>query len=233
MTATQTALKVPAAPVFCVERIRADFPILKLKVGDRSLVYLDNAASSQMPQQVIDRLVRYWTTQHANVNRGVHYLSETATSAFEEARGKIQRFIGAREDREVIFTSGTTDAINAVTNGYGRKFIGAGDEIILTMLEHHSKHAPHVMVAESKDLWNFHPNQQLLESTVARFWLNLVDVITGDQHEFGRRFQCIHGIQYGICAGEHVERVVEHAFGSHVDIGQVRESQICWHNMIV
>jgi cysteine desulfurase/selenocysteine lyase len=120
MTAMQTALKAPAAPAFDVERIRADFPILKLEIGGKPLVYLDNAASSQMPQPVIDRLVRYQTTQHANVNRGVHYLSETATSAYEEARGKVQRFMNAREDREVIFTSGTTDAINLVMHGYGR-----------------------------------------------------------------------------------------------------------------
>src|SRR3990170_9166085 len=95
-----------------VERIRADFPILKLKVGGKPLVYLDNAASSQMPRPVIDRLVRYQTTEHANINRAVHYLSETATSEFEESRRKLARFINAREDKEVIFTSGTTDAIN-------------------------------------------------------------------------------------------------------------------------
>jgi cysteine desulfurase/selenocysteine lyase len=103
-----------------------------------------------MPQQVIDRMVRYQTTQHANVNRGVHYLSETATSAYEEARGKVQRFINAREDREVIFTSGTTDAINLVMHGYGWKFIGAGDEIVLTTLEHHSNIVPWQMLAEAK-----------------------------------------------------------------------------------
>ena len=84
MTAIQTALKARPAPAFPVERIRADFPILKLEIDGKPLVYLDNAASSQMPQPVIDRMVRYQTTQHANVNRGVHYLSETATSAYED-----------------------------------------------------------------------------------------------------------------------------------------------------
>ena len=132
---------------FDVERIRADFPILELEVGGKPLAYLDNAASSQMPQPVIDRLVRYQTTQHANVNRGVHYLSETATFEYEDARRKLQRFINAREDREVIFTSGTTDSINLVMQGYGRKFIGAGDEIILTTLEHHSNIVPWQMLA--------------------------------------------------------------------------------------
>jgi len=150
MTALQTAVRTQNAPAYDVERIRADFPILGLEVNGHPLVYLDNAASSQMPRQVIDRLVRYATTQHANVNRGVHYLSETATHEYEEARCKVQRFINAREDREVIFTSGTTDAINLVAHGYGRRFIGASDEIILTTLEHHSNIVPWQMLAEEK-----------------------------------------------------------------------------------
>ena len=150
MNEIQTALKSRSSSAFDVERIRADFPILKLTVNDKPLVYLDNAASSQMPQQVIDRLVRYQTTQHANINRAVHHLSEVATSEFEEARRKLQHFINAKEEREVIFTSGTTDAINLVMHGYGRKFIGAGDEIILTTLEHHSNIVPWQMLAEEK-----------------------------------------------------------------------------------
>jgi cysteine desulfurase/selenocysteine lyase len=133
---------------FDVERIRADFPILQLQVDGKPLVYLDNAASSQMPQQVIDRLVRYQTSEHANINRAVHYLSETATAEYDDARRKLQRFINAPEEREVIFTSGTTDAINLVMHGYGRKFIKAGDEIILTTLEHHSNIVPWQMLAE-------------------------------------------------------------------------------------
>jgi len=103
-----------------VERIRAHFPILKLKVGGKPLVYLDNAASSQMPQPVIDRLVRYQTSQHANIHRGVHHLSEVATNEYEQARQKVKRFINAREEREVLFTSGTTESINLVMHGYGR-----------------------------------------------------------------------------------------------------------------
>jgi len=150
MTALQSAARTTAALTYDVERIRADFPILRLDVNGHRLVYLDNAASSQMPRQVIDRLVRYQSEQHANVNRGVHHLSETATFEYEEARRKVQRFINAREDREVIFTSGTTDAINLVTHGYGRKFISAGDEIILTTLEHHSNIVPWQMLAEEK-----------------------------------------------------------------------------------
>ena len=150
MNEIQTALKSRSSSTFDVERIRADFPILKLTVNDKPLVYFDNAASSQMPQQVIDRLVRYQTTQHANINRAVHYLSEVATSEFEAARRKLQHFINAHEEREVIFTSGTTDSINLVMQGYGRKFIGAGDEIILTTLEHHSNIVPWQMLAEEK-----------------------------------------------------------------------------------
>jgi len=148
MSARQTALKSRLGSALDVERIRADFPILKLRPGGKPLVYLDNAASSQMPQQVIDRLVRYQTTQHANIHRAVHTLSEIATAEYEEARRKLARFINAREEREVIFTSGTTEAINLAMHGYGRKFIGAGDEIILTTLEHHSNIVPWQMLAE-------------------------------------------------------------------------------------
>ena len=150
MTAGQTALKSRPGSAFDVSRIRADFPILQLAPGGKPLVYLDNAASSQMPQQVIDRLVRYQTTQHANIHRAVHTLSEIATAEYEEARRRLARFINAREEREVIFTSGTTEAINLAMHGYGRKFIGAGDEIILTTLEHHSNIVPWQMLAEEK-----------------------------------------------------------------------------------
>ncbi len=150
MNVTHTAQKSKNSPAFEVERIRADFPILSLRVNDKPLVYLDNAASSQMPQPVIDRLTRYQTTQHANINRAVHYLSEVATSEFEEARRKLQAFINASDEREIIFTSGTTDAINLVMHGYGRKMIGPGDEIILTTLEHHSNIVPWQMLAEEK-----------------------------------------------------------------------------------
>jgi cysteine desulfurase / selenocysteine lyase len=150
MKIIDSTLKPQFTSTFDIERVRADFPILELQVEGKPLVYLDNAASSQMPQPVIDRLVRYQTSQHANINRGVHYLSELATAEYEGSRRRLQRFINAREDREVIFTSGTTDAINLVMHGYGRKFIGAGDEIILTTLEHHSNIVPWQMLAEEK-----------------------------------------------------------------------------------
>ena len=133
-----------------VARIREDFPILDLKVSGKPLVFLDNAASSQMPQPVIDRIVKYQSAEHANIHRAVHYLSEKATAEYEAARRKAQAFVNAREEREVIYTSGTTEGINLVAHGYGRKFIGSGDEIILTTLEHHSNIVPWQMLAQEK-----------------------------------------------------------------------------------
>lgn len=138
------------AAAFDVAALRRDFPILDLKVNGKPLVFLDNAASSQMPRQVIDRWVKYRSAQHANIHRAVHYLSETATAEYEKARHKVQAFINAAEPRECIFTSGTTEGINLVAHGYGRKFFGAGDEIILTTLEHHSNIVPWQMIAEEK-----------------------------------------------------------------------------------
>jgi cysteine desulfurase/selenocysteine lyase len=133
-----------------IERIRADFPILKLQVSGKPLVYLDNAASSQMPQPVIDRIVRYQSAEHANIHRAVHYLSELATKEYEEARIKVQHFLNAKESREIIFTRGTTEAINLVMHGYGRAFIGRGDEIIISALEHHANIVPWQMLAQEK-----------------------------------------------------------------------------------
>ena len=151
MTSSSSVLHAVRTPgAHDVERIRADFPILKLKVNGKPLVYFDNAASSQMPQQVMDRLLRYQTAEHANIHRGVNYLSGIATAAYEGARGKVRRFINAGEAREVIFTRGTTDSVNVVMHGYGRAFIGGGDEIIVSQLEHHSNIVPWQMLCEEK-----------------------------------------------------------------------------------
>ncbi|MDH5535609.1 MAG: cysteine desulfurase [Betaproteobacteria bacterium] len=150
MNASTAVLKPERAGELDVERLRADFPILGLQVNGHPLVFLDNAASSQMPQPVIDRWVRYQASQHANIHRAVHYLSETATAEYEAARRKVRAFVNAIEDREIIFTSGTTDAINLVMQGYGRKFIAAADEIIVTQLEHHSNIVPWQMLCEEK-----------------------------------------------------------------------------------
>jgi cysteine desulfurase/selenocysteine lyase len=134
-----------------VARIRADFPILaNVRPHGKPLVFLDNAASSQMPQPVIDRLVHYRQFEHANIHRGVHSLSQAATEAYEQARRKVQRFVNAAEEREIVFTSGTTESINLVMHGFGRKFVGAGDEIVLSQLEHHSNIVPWQMLCEEK-----------------------------------------------------------------------------------
>lgn len=150
MSAVPVGTPVPGGALD-LERIRADFPILsEVRVHGKPLAYLDNGASSQMPRQVIDRLVRYQTREHANIHRGVHYLSATATDAYEAARGTVRRFLNAREDREIVFTSNVTDAINLVMHGYGRAFLGAGDEIVITHLEHHANIVPWQMLCEEK-----------------------------------------------------------------------------------
>ena len=141
---------VPGVPPFDLARIRSDFPILDLTVNGKPLAYLDNAASAQMPKPVIDRIVKYEMREHANIHRAVHYLSETATAAYEAAREKVQRFLNAKEEREIIYTRGTTEAINLVMHGYGRKFLGEGDEIVVSQLEHHSNIVPWQMLCEEK-----------------------------------------------------------------------------------
>ena len=133
-----------------VERIREDFPILKQEVRGKPLVYLDNAATAQKPQVVLDTLVRYYTTENANVHRGVHCLSERATEDYEGARAKVRRFINAADEREIIFVRGTTEGINLVANSYGRRFIKEGDEIIITAMEHHSNIVPWQLVCEER-----------------------------------------------------------------------------------
>ena len=133
-----------------VERIREDFPVLRQTVNGKPLVYLDNSASSQVPQVVIDRGSIYLEDEHSNIHRGVHYLSQKATTAYEGAREKVKRFINAREAKECIFVRGATEGINLVMHGYGRKFIGAGDEIIISAMEHHANIVPWQMLCEEK-----------------------------------------------------------------------------------
>ena len=133
-----------------VERIRADFPVLHQTVNGKPLVYLDNGASSQVPQVVIDRGSIYLEQEHSNIHRGVHYLSQRATTAYEGAREKVKRFINARDSKECIFVRGATEGINLVMHGYGRKFIGAGDEIIISAMEHHANIVPWQMLCEEK-----------------------------------------------------------------------------------
>ena len=152
MTGAQVMRKNKTLPdEFDVARVRADFPILAQRIYNKPLVYLDNAASSQMPQVVIDSWANYYATTHSNVHRGVHSLSQQATEEFERAREKMARFLNARESREIIFVRGATEAINLVMHGYGRTFIGAGDEIIISALEHHANIVPWQMLCQEKN----------------------------------------------------------------------------------
>jgi cysteine desulfurase / selenocysteine lyase len=130
------------APRFDVARVRAQFPILDQTINGRPLVYLDSAASSQRPQAVLRAIEHYETHLHANVHRGVHTLSQWATDAYERARETARRFINARSSREIIFVRGTTEAINLVANSWGRGHLAAGDEVLITHLEHHSNIVP-------------------------------------------------------------------------------------------
>jgi cysteine desulfurase/selenocysteine lyase len=144
------AIKPKRQDCWDVARIRADFPVLRQTVNGKPLVYLDNAASSQVPQVVIERGRDYIEQEHSNIHRGVHYLSMKATTAYEGAREKVKRFINAGDARECIFVRGATEGINLVMHGYGRKFIGAGDEVIISALEHHANIVPWQMLCEEK-----------------------------------------------------------------------------------
>src|ERR671918_896085 len=151
MIATETSTNRPAARVdWDVERVRQDFPVLRQTVNGKPLVYLDNAASAQVPRIVIERGAKYLRDEHSNIHRGVHYLSQRATTAYEGAREKVKRFINARDVKECIFVRGATEGINLVMHGYGRKFIGAGDEIIISSMEHHANIVPWQMLCEEK-----------------------------------------------------------------------------------
>src|SRR5438552_16699523 len=154
-----TALTItnPVQKAFDVERIRRDFPILDQKVHGKPLVYLDNAASSQKPRAVIDTLKHYYENDHANVHRGVHALSERASELYEAARVTVQKFIGAPCLRELIFTRGTTEAINLVAQTFGRVHVHAGDEVIVTALEHHSNIVPWQVLC-----WEKHANLRVV-----------------------------------------------------------------------
>ena len=135
-------------PQFDVKRIREDFPILKQRIHGKPLVYLDNAATAQKPRQVVAAISDFYCSDCSNIHRGVHELSQRATRSYEEARIKAQRFIGARDWREIVFVRGTTEAINLVAQSYGRRNIGPGDEILITAMEHHSNIVPWQLLCE-------------------------------------------------------------------------------------
>jgi cysteine desulfurase/selenocysteine lyase len=136
---------------FDVKKVRADFPVLTQTVNGKPLVYLDNAASSQVSNLVIERSSKYLREEHSNIHRGVHYLSQHATSAYEAAREMVKRFINAKEAKECIFVRGCTEGVNLVAYSYGRKFVGEGDEIIISAMEHHANIIPWQVLAEEKN----------------------------------------------------------------------------------
>ena len=132
-----------------IEKLRADFPLLSEKINGKPLVYFDNGASSQKPQSVIDSISEYYTKYNANIHRGVHTLSQEATTMYEDARKKVQHYINAEKEEEVIFTKGTTDGINLVANGFSKGILKVGDEVLISAMEHHSNIVPWQMACES------------------------------------------------------------------------------------
>jgi len=150
MTSAESRTVSPPPPRLDVERIREDFPALTLRPHDKPLVYLDNAATSQKPRQVIETIARYYESENANVHRGVHHLSQLATHKYDGAREKVQHFINARHAHEIVFTSGNTDGLNLVASAYGDAFLNEGDEVLLSGMEHHSNIVPWQLLRERK-----------------------------------------------------------------------------------
>jgi cysteine desulfurase/selenocysteine lyase len=144
------AVRESASVGFDAEKARRDFPILRQKVRGKPLVYLDNAATSQKPQVVINAITRYYERDNANIHRGVHFLSEHATEEYESARVAIQHFLNAAHSSEIIFVRGATEAINLVAQTFGRTHVGSGDEVLITGMEHHSNIVPWQMLCEEK-----------------------------------------------------------------------------------
>ena len=133
-----------------INKIREDFPILDKRIHGKPLVYLDNAATTQKPNVVLDEIVEFYSSINSNIHRGVHHLSEQASDAYENARKTVKDFINAKSVSEIVFTSGTTEAINLVANSFGNKFISEGDEIIVSEMEHHSNIVPWQFLCERK-----------------------------------------------------------------------------------
>lgn len=138
--------------MFDVAKIRGDFPILSRTVYNRPLVYLDNSATTQKPRVVVDSIVREYYSENANVHRGVHFLSQQATDLYEQARGRVRTFINAHSDKEIVFTRGTTESLNLVASSFGERFMGEGDEVIISAMEHHSNIVPWQLLQERKGI---------------------------------------------------------------------------------
>jgi cysteine desulfurase / selenocysteine lyase len=194
-------LRVHAAAPIDVTRVRADFPILQRMVNGHPLIYLDNAATTQKPRQVIDALVDYYTRINANVHRGVHTLSVEATDAYEASRERVARFIGAADSDEIVFVRNTTEALNLVAVSWGRANLGPGDEILATVLEHHS---------------NLIPWQRVAQDTGARLRLiRLTDDGTIDLDDYRR----LLGPRTRVVAMAHASNVL----GTISDLGEIAE----------
>ena len=149
-TAAGLVSATASTSAFDVERVRAEFPILRRQIRGRPLTYLDNAATTQKPQPVLDALTSYYTSSNANVHRGVHLLSEIATEAHEAAREKVRAFFNARSRQEIVFTRNSTEGINLVAHAYGRWRVAAGDEVVITAMEHHSNIVPWQLLCEER-----------------------------------------------------------------------------------
>ncbi|HEY0872935.1 MAG TPA: cysteine desulfurase [Vicinamibacterales bacterium] len=147
---TSTAQETAPIARIDLDRIRNDFPILETQVRGRPLVYLDNAATTQKPQSVLDAIARYYAGQNANVHRGVHHLSEVATTAYEGARAKVRAFFNAASDREIVFTRNATESINLVAQSFARPKLEPGDEVLISHMEHHSNIVPWQLVCEER-----------------------------------------------------------------------------------
>lgn len=150
MTAHPATVDIERTVGLDPEELRRDFPVLHQEVHGKPLVYLDNAATTQKPSSVIDTLVRYYEHDNANVHRGIHELSQRATNDYEDARTAVQEFLGAAESEEIIYTRGTTESINLVTASWGRANVGAGDEVLISAMEHHSNIVPWQILCEEK-----------------------------------------------------------------------------------
>jgi cysteine desulfurase/selenocysteine lyase len=169
-------MSAPAVPALDVDRLRQDFPILSQRVRGKPLVYLDNAATSQKPRRVIDAVSRFYASENANIHRGVHYLSEQATVAYDAVRGRVARFLNAALPTEVVFTRGTTEGINLVAQSWARSRLRSGDEILITEMEHHSNIVPwHLVASQTGAVIRAVPVMQTGELDLAAFDRLLTD----------------------------------------------------------
>lgn len=193
-----------------IKRIREDFPILSQTVYGKPLIYLDNGATTQKPKQVIDKIAEYYLKYNSNIHRGVHYLSNKCTDANEEARELVRSFINAEKTSEIIFTAGTTESVNLVANSFGEKFINAGDEIIVSEMEHHSNFVPWQMLCERKKavlkLLPFDDNGELI--------LDKLDEIITDK----TKLICVNHVSNSLGTVNPLKEIIDIAHSNNVKV---------------